>query len=75
MKKILHRIRIRKTFPSPRQRRAIDLGPVEIMALLEWRLRDRPTALRNARRLYEKFCLILYRLLERASPNSSRRAK
>jgi hypothetical protein len=46
--------------------RAVELGPVELMALLEWELRHRPRALRNARREYVDLCQRLYARLARA---------
>jgi len=48
------------------EERAVELGPVELMALLEWELRRRPVALRNARTKYKEFCVALYRRLEKA---------
>jgi hypothetical protein len=53
-------------FPSRAEQRAVELGPVELMNLLEWRLRTRPRALRPQRRKYSQFCLELYRRLRRA---------
>lgn len=50
----------------PTRQRAEEIGPSELMALLEWQLRDRPCALRNVRREYSGFCLRLYRRLVRA---------
>ena len=49
-----------------RKDRAVELGPVELIALVEWELRDRPRALGNARREYIAFCHRLYRRLTRA---------
>ena len=48
------------------QKRALELGPIELMALLEWELRDRPRALQTARRIFEKAALALLACLERA---------
>lgn len=56
---------IRRQFPSAARLRAEELGPVELMALLEFSLRNRPRALRNVRRQYSDFCLKLYRRLGR----------
>jgi hypothetical protein len=53
--------------PSRAAQRAVELGPVELMSLLEWRLRKHPRALRNQRRRYRQFCLGLYHRLERAA--------
>lgn len=50
----------------PTRQRAEEIGPSELMALLEWELRDRLRALRNVRREYRAFCLRLYRRLARA---------
>jgi hypothetical protein len=49
---------------SPTTERAVELGPVELMALLEWELRNRPRALQNQRKKYIAFCVELYRKLE-----------
>lgn len=49
-----------------REERAVELGPAELMVLLEWALRNRPRAVRNVRRSYREFCVALYRRLERA---------
>ena len=40
-------------------------GADELMALVEYALRYRPRALKNARRYYRDCCLRLYRALER----------
>jgi hypothetical protein len=58
----------RRQFPSAVRRRAEELGPVELMTLLEFRLKDRPRSLRNVRREYSNFCLSLYQRLERTEP-------
>lgn len=54
-----------RRFPSPRQMRAVELGADELMALLEWELRERPRALRLARGRYTVFCRRLLAQLER----------
>lgn len=59
----LSRVRLSR---SHREERAVQLGPLELMAQLEWTLRDRPRALRIVRRIYREFCVALYRRLERA---------
>jgi hypothetical protein len=41
-------------WPSEKRRRAVDLGPLELMNLVEWQFRHRPVALRNCRTLFEK---------------------
>jgi hypothetical protein len=51
---------------SQRKERAVEVGPVELMALLEWELRHRPRALRNIRMKYTQSCLRLYVRLEKA---------
>jgi hypothetical protein len=51
---------------AERVRRAVELGPIELMSLIEWELRSRPRALRNARRKYRDFCVALYRRPEKA---------
>jgi hypothetical protein len=56
---------VRQRFPSRAELRAVELGPAELMNLLEWKLRKRPRALRHARRRYCQFCVALYRNLER----------
>ena len=48
-----------KRFPTPRQQRAIELGADELHSRIEWALRNRPHALRNARRRYQDFCTSL----------------
>jgi hypothetical protein len=48
-----------------RSERAVALGPVELMNLLEWELRTRPRALRHTRKKYRDFCRCLYRRLQR----------
>jgi hypothetical protein len=55
-----------RKFPSAQRQRAEELGPVELIALLEWQLRNRPRALRNCRGRYASFCFWLYRYLARA---------
>lgn len=52
--------------PNWHRARAEELGPVELIALLEWELRDQPRSLRKIRRIYSDFCLALYSRLERA---------
>lgn len=54
-------------FPTVRQVRAIDLGADELHARLEWQLRNRPKALRNARRRYASFCYRALTEIERAA--------
>jgi hypothetical protein len=49
-----------------RKDRAVELGPEELMALLEWELRNRPRALRNRRIEYKTFCRRLHQRLTRA---------
>ena len=49
---------------------AIELGPVELMALLGWQLRKRARALKNARQVYIDCACELYRRLERARKNA-----
>lgn len=73
MRKVPQYKKIRKTFQSPRQLRAIALGPIELMNLLEWRFRNRPTALLNVRREYREFCIKLYNRLRRADRRMPRR--
>jgi hypothetical protein len=55
-----------RRFPSRAAQRALALGPVELIALLEWELRTRPRALRHARKKYRDFCRALYRRLQRS---------
>jgi hypothetical protein len=54
-----------RRFPSRRQIRADELGADELMAQLEWVLRDRPQALRNARACYRKYCNSVLARIER----------
>lgn len=54
------------------EQRATEIGPIELMSLLEWRLRSRPKSLRNARRSYVKLCVEMYRQLE-VRPTNVRR--
>ena len=63
MNGIAHRHR----FSSPRQLRAVELGADELIARLEWELRNHPRALRNLRRAYRRFCWDLLAKLERAA--------
>jgi hypothetical protein len=59
-------VKSKKTkWPSEKLRRAVDLGPVELMNLVEWQFRNRPVALRNCRALFENFFWRLYRRPER----------
>jgi len=46
--------------------RAVSLGPLELMNLLEFRFQDNPNALRAVRRSYTDFCLSLLTDLENA---------
>jgi hypothetical protein len=55
-----------KRFPTPRQQRALDIGADELHSRIEWVLRNRPQALRNARRRYQEFCSSLLRNLSRS---------
>lgn len=62
---------MKRTYKHRRESRAVELGPVELMALLEWELSmglygDRPRALRNVRQRYVDFCRQLYRRLQEA---------
>jgi hypothetical protein len=54
-----------RRFPSRRQIRAD-----ELMAQLEWDLRDRPCALRNARRRYQSFYIATLASLEKSRRQS-----
>jgi hypothetical protein len=56
-----------RRFPTDRQLRALELGADELHNRLEWSLRDRPRALRNARLRYRQFCISLVRTLENNS--------
>lgn len=47
-------------------KRAIELGPIELVALLAWELNRRPRALRNVRTKYKQFCVELFQRLEKA---------
>jgi hypothetical protein len=51
---------------SDREERAIQLGSVELMTLLEWELKDRPGALRNVRTKYQQHCVELFQRLEKS---------
>ena len=46
---------------------ALKRGADELQDRLEWLRRDRPRALKRARREYVAFCLRLYHRLERAA--------
>lgn len=46
---------------------ALKRGADELQARLEWLLRNRPRALKNARRRYVAICLALYTDIERAA--------
>lgn len=59
----LHEFRGRR---SQREERAVEVGPVELMALLEWELRYQPRALRNIRTKFKRFCVELFQRLEKA---------
>ena len=54
-------------FPSARQTRAVGLGVNELHARLEFVLRDRPIALRNARTRYFRTCYSLWSYLLRGA--------
>jgi len=68
----VHRKR-RRVWPSKRETRAVELGSDELQQRVEWELRHRPRALRNARRRYAAFCSLLLRRLENAAPDPARR--
>jgi hypothetical protein len=51
--------------PTAKMQRAVELGAIELVALLEWELRSRPVALRHLRDRYRDFCAGLLRQLER----------
>jgi hypothetical protein len=59
-----------RRFPSRRQIRAVELGADELMAQLEWVLRDRPRALRNAQRRYQSFYIATLASLEKSRRQS-----
>jgi hypothetical protein len=46
---------------SQLEERAVEVGPVELMNLLEWELRKQPRALRKVRQRYVDLCVALYR--------------
>jgi hypothetical protein len=54
---------------SQRREHALKRGADDLMALVEWCLRDKPRALRRARRRYVKLCERLYKLIARARPS------
>ena len=58
-------------FPSKRESPAVELGADELISRLEWVLRDRPRALRNARRRYADFCRHEYQHLKQAGRRRS----
>jgi hypothetical protein len=43
---------------------ALKRGADELQARLEWELRNRPRALKNARQQYQSFCLRLYKAID-----------
>jgi len=45
---------------------ALERGADELMNLVEWTLRDRPRALANAKAIYVRCCLDLYRRIARS---------
>jgi len=53
-----------RRWPSRREERALELGPSELMNLLEWHFRNRPVALRNIRAEYRAFCAKLLAQIE-----------
>jgi hypothetical protein len=55
-----------RRFPSAMRRRAEEVGAIELLVLLEFRLENRPRALRNLRQRYSDFCVALYHQLRRA---------
>jgi hypothetical protein len=57
---------MKRQFPSFAEQRAVELGPQELMNLIEWQLRRRPRSLRNVRSKYRTFCLDLYKMLKQA---------
>jgi|HubBroStandDraft_1064217.scaffolds.fasta_scaffold131058_4 hypothetical protein len=45
---------------------ALKRGVDELEARLEWMLRERPRALKTAKRKYQEFCFRIYGAIERA---------
>ena len=46
---------------------ALKRGVDELEARLEWMLRERPRALKSAKRKYQEFCSRIYNAIERAA--------
>jgi hypothetical protein len=55
-----------RSFLTRRQQRAVELGADKLHELLEWVLRNRPRALRNARLRYHRYCVSQLRKLDRS---------
>lgn len=60
-----------RRFPSSRGRGAIEFGADELIASLEWFLRNSPRSLRAVRNRYRKFCIAMLAQIERACTNDS----
>ncbi len=59
-------ISAQRKIETERVRRAVEIGPDELMNHLEYQLQHRPRALKNARSRYKQFCVALYRRPEKA---------
>jgi hypothetical protein len=55
-----------RRFPGELELRAIELGSDELLNQASWIFRARPRTLRNIRRKYRRFCLLLFRKIESA---------
>jgi hypothetical protein len=55
-----------KVLADEQREAALKRGVDELQSRLEYLLRDRPRALKRARRQYVEFCLRLYRSIARA---------
>lgn len=60
---------IARRFPTPRQQRAEEIGPDELLTRLEWAFRDKPRALRAIRDQNRMYCASLLARLERTYRN------
>jgi hypothetical protein len=54
----------KRRIPSQLERRAVELGADELVALAEWTFHNRPRTLRNLRASYRRFCSVLLQKIE-----------
>lgn len=62
---------MRRSFPTPGQVRAPEIGCDELIARLEWELRSRPKRLETVRQAYTVFCARLLETLEKVRRRNS----